>query len=747
MGIALLPRKLRGRSVAELRERLAQQLSVARERLIDRGRAPTLSLTVARAASVRGVGLPDPDASVRCVRATAPAAEAAVMRRAERACAGDFELLGYESLSFGRPIDWHLDPIAGRRAPLRHWSLVPYLEPLVVGDHKVVWELNRHQYFVTLGQAYRYSGSERFADAFADHLSSWMDANPPKLGINWASSLEVGFRAISWVWGFHLFEGAAALTPQLRTRAVQHLEVHGRHLERYLSTYFSPNTHLTGEALALVYLGLALRELPRAERWLERGIAILEEWLPRQVRPDGVYFEQATQYHRYTTDFYTHLVVLAEANGLPLAPHVRPTLEKLHEFLLHVAQPDGHIPLIGDDDGGRLVQLDDRAPDDVRGTLAMGAALFGREDFAYVADGETAPLAWLLGEKGVRSLEALTPRPPSELSHAFLDGGYFVMRDGWGRDASQLVIDAGPHGVMNCGHAHADALAVTVVARGQPVLVDAGTYSYPGPERNAFRASAAHNTVTIDGRSSSEPSTPFQWASVANTEIHRWLSAPRFDFFDGSHDGYATLPDPVVHRRTVLNVRGDYWVIRDVVEAAGHHALVLRWLCAPGMHVVVEGPRAAIGPTAGQPAALTLFSAARGHFVRENGWVSPQYGRKLAAPALAVETASVGQGELVTLVVPAPVDGSTATVEELSSTHGRAFRVAVGRHSDLLLLGGGALVAERRVKTDASWLWLRSMREGTLREWFALDASYVEVDGRQLVPGGGTLPWCAGTTP
>ena len=33
------------------------------------------------------------------------------------------------------------------------------------------------------------------------------------------------------------------------------------HVERHLSYYFSPNTHLTGEALALYVVGTALPEL------------------------------------------------------------------------------------------------------------------------------------------------------------------------------------------------------------------------------------------------------------------------------------------------------------------------------------------------------------------------------------------------------------------------------------------------------------------------------------------------------
>src|SRR5437867_3291523 len=85
---------------------------------------------------------------------------------AEQICQGRFNLLGYRGLEFGDPVDWHLDPTSGRRTPLLHWSWIDPLDSAVVGDCKVVWELNRHQWLVTLGQAYRLTGDERYAVQF-----------------------------------------------------------------------------------------------------------------------------------------------------------------------------------------------------------------------------------------------------------------------------------------------------------------------------------------------------------------------------------------------------------------------------------------------------------------------------------------------------------------------------------------------------------------------------------------------------
>ena len=339
----------------------------------------------------------------------------AIIASAERACAGRFDLLGHCDLSFGRApkgIDWHLDPLSGKRAPLVYWSQLDQLNPLDGGDPKVTWELNRHAHFVTLGQAYWMTNDERFAASFIAQASAWMDANPPGMGINWMSSLEVAFRAISWLWALHLCAGSPLMTSDFMARILKQLLAHGRHIESFLSHYFSPNTHLTGEALGLLYLGVALPELRRSQVWRKKGLSILIDQLPKQVRKDGVYFEQTSYYHRYTVDFYTHMSVLARQREAQLPRETGERLAQALDHLMWITRPDGSSPLVGDDDGGRLVKLAGRAPNDFRDTLATGAALFGRADWKWMAGDAPVETIWLLGPQGLADYDNLSAKPP-----------------------------------------------------------------------------------------------------------------------------------------------------------------------------------------------------------------------------------------------------------------------------------------------------------------------------------------------
>ena len=307
--------KLKNASLHELRVRAAQRVAAFSER---RGWSPLVKLPTDEAfaslltldkATITNhllehfrsrteprffTSFQNPETTVAAFRSRFPATAQALIEKADRICAGQFDLLGFKNLSFGVPIDWQFEPLTGKRIPLLHWSKLDYLNAEVAGDKKIIWELNRHQYFMTLGQAYWWTGDERYARTFAAHLEAWMDANPPKLGINWASSLEVAFRAMSWLWAFHFFKSSPALSNDVCKRAWKFLYLSARHLESYLSTYFSPNTHLTGEALGLFFIGTLLPEFKEARRWRDLGAEILVEQLPIHVRVDGVYFEQSS---------------------------------------------------------------------------------------------------------------------------------------------------------------------------------------------------------------------------------------------------------------------------------------------------------------------------------------------------------------------------------------------------------------------------------------------------------------------
>jgi hypothetical protein len=550
--------------------------------------------------------------------------EPALAARADRIIAGEYDLLGYRGLRFD---GWNHDPIHDRRPPAGFWTTVPFLDPSC-GDHKIIWELNRQQHFLALGQAFWLTGDRKYRDRFVKELRSWLRDNPPLTGINWASMLELAFRSLSWLWALHFFAVDAADDDPWIVDLLVGLHRQLTHVERNLSHYFSPNTHLLGEALALYVCGRALPELAASTRWATVGRRILIREIGRQIGVDGVHKERSTHYHRYTLDFYLLALAVARITGDEVSPEFERAAARLALAARLLTDDRGRMPHIGDDDGGRLAPLGERAVDDVRDTLGVATALLERDDLAIGPSPVEA--LWWLAHPMLRPHErhrapAHTIARAASISAALPDGGYYVSRS---PRSDHLVVDGGQHGYQNGGHAHADALAITFTVGGVPLLTDCGTgcYTTDPSMRDRLRSSAMHNTVVVDERSQSMPSGPFHWSHVAAAAVRRWRMNDGFDYFDGAHDGYR----PLIHRRHVLAMHGDLLIVADLIEGSETHTAAVHWHIDPRWAVDANASRAVFRSGA-ERVELVVPSGVLERFVADEatglGWHSPVYGR------------------------------------------------------------------------------------------------------------------------
>jgi Heparinase II/III-like protein/Heparinase II/III N-terminus len=660
----------------ELNTRVSQEVNkrfdLMRYRIGLKGRANGLYGAASKAVNRQFFFSPaDLPALTDLLRQRVSAEAEAIIREADEICRHRFRLLGYTDLDYGPEIDWHLDAVHGKRAPLEPWFKIEFLNFAEVGDHKVIWELNRHQHLVTLAKAWRLTGETRYIDELLAQWYSWQRSNPYPLGINWGSSLEVAFRSLSWLWVRELLAGCEAVTQGFQVELLRALASNGRYIERYLSTYFSPNTHLLGEAVALFFIGTLCPGIPAAGEWQQRGWRIVLQEAERQVRPDGVYFEQALYYHVYALDFFLHARQLAICNQITIPPAFDQTLVRMLEVLSALSQtgpPEG----FGDDDGGRVFNPRRNRAEHLTDPLALGAIAYSRADFKS-ASSLTEEAIWLLGAEGARLFGALPDERPAPESKCFEAGGLYVMA-GSG-DESQLVIDAGPQGIGHSGHGHADALSVRVSIDAQRCLIDPGTFCYigGGGERDLFRGTGAHNTLRVDRQDQAVPDGPFAWSAIPSVRAEYWLRGKTFTLFSGSHTGYNRLPDPVLHRRFVFHVcsgpdrrpdvnpGGGFWLIRDVVEGRESHELEIFWHFAADVTVTQQAGMftAATSKTltdTGNAAApfLALMPARESGWTYEvlPGWASPAYGAKEPAPVVHFSAGVQTPAECATLLRP-----------------------------------------------------------------------------------------------
>ncbi|WP_028063664.1 heparinase II/III family protein [Solirubrobacter soli] len=224
---------------------------------------------------------------------------------------------------------------------------------------------------------------------------------------------------------------------------------------------------------------------------------------------------------------------------------------------------------------------------------------------------------------------------------SFVAGGYFIQRAG----ERFLIFDCGPLG--DGGHGHYDALSVEAWAGERALVLDPGRFTYAEGSPNLrhwFRGTAAHNTVCVDGHDQtpyarSRSSLPSAEATFLGRDVR-----------DGLDVLYGEVVSPVyeaVHRRRVIFVDGAYWLIEDVLTGSVRHRYDLRWHLAP------------------KHSSFTLHVKGARSVALEDGWISPRYGSREAAPV--VSAVAVGEtARFVTLLAPdlrvLEVDGDVARV-------------------------------------------------------------------------------------
>ena len=654
------------------------------------------------------------------------------VERARRIVERRFDLLGFQGLDFGEDVDWSLDPVHGRRAPSAPWPAIPYLDFSAAGDHKIVWELNRHQFLVTLAKAYRLTGDERFPAALKELWYDWSRKNPYPVGMNWTSTLEVAWRAISWVWTGFLLEGTAADSSGFQQDLARGLARAGWYIHRFLSTYFSPNTHLLGEGVALFAIGVRYPGLRRAGTWRKTGWNVILEASRKQVRPDGAYFEQSTYYHVYALDFFLHARILAARNGIAVPEELDETIRKMLSVLALLSLA-GAPPRYGDDDGGRLFDGSRNRPEHLRDPLSTGAVLFRDAAFKASAPGLCEETLWLLGPESAAAFDAIPAGAPAPRTVVLPACGIYAMASP-GPPPAQLFIDCGEQGFRGAGHGHADALSVQLAAEGRLWLTDRGTCGYGDDSlREKFRGTPAHNTLTVDGRHQADPAGPFSWGPLPRVEVRRWVAGEAFDLFEGCHLGYQRLPDPVTHRRWVLRWGAKLWLVRDLAEGHAAHRFDIYWHFPPEVALVARGP-AAVASRDGQSLALLgVVDEAWRLTVGEDDY-SPAYGLRVPAPVARWSAGGECPAEFVT-AIGFGAEMAEARLTRVDDGAGGAAGyeyAAAGERRWFFFAAGERAWRSGEWASDAAVLCFRAA-PGGIRELILAGGRYVEYAGKRAI--------------
>ena len=558
---------------------------------------------------------------------------------------GELKYFAHQLIKTGFPPDWHRDPFSGVRLDAdQHWSEISNDANV---DIKLIWEASRFSMVYPLVRADAFTREEKFAGAFWELIGSWRESNPPNTGPHWMDGQEVALRLLAWTFGFYAFLESPSTTSERIGQFTVMVAAQAERIYKNIGYAISTHSnHTISEAFGLWLVGTLFPELKESAKYRSLGYQLLEQEAAAQIFPDGGYSMYSLNYHRFVLHLYLCAIRLGQLHQSPFSSRLFERVSASIEYLSQLIDPStGQMPVYGSNDGALVLPLNDCDFTDYRPLLQLGSYIT-KKRLLFPAGPWDEDLFWLCGERPL----TLVPFPIQQRSPAsFPHGGVYLLP---GTD-SQAIIRCTD---FRARPSHADQLHMDLWLHGREIACDAGTYLYTGKGvwRNGLAHTSVHNTVIVDRQDQMKMVSRFTWTDWAKGKVLKQTAT----MWKGEHDGYRRLADPVTHRRTVLSLPGDRWLVVDHLRGNRAHHYALHWLLSDADYSVRElapgkfrvGLAIPDGKLSDSEIALQLglaegqgnLSVVRADPDSTRGWRSRYYGDKEPAISVMLEVERSG---------------------------------------------------------------------------------------------------------
>ncbi|NSW56942.1 MAG: alginate lyase family protein [Armatimonadetes bacterium] len=433
------------------------------------------------------------------------------------------------------------------------YDLGPQIQWMSNPSSAVSWilYLNQMNHLNSLSGLYAQTGDERLALEVGQSVLSWTRQCPRgygymKDGQLVKSGMEVRNRACNLIVAYEAVRKSPSLTPAMHMAFWKLFIASARELMTYEGVSYP----------GLIPLAVMFPEFTERESWFKSGEANLRFCLVNRTSPEGAWDTQSISYQTVSVPWSLRSLEFLRANPQSgdfdaMAEMVTVQVGKLLGLMLRIALPNGGLPNVGDTYGRPDWSKSAAGP---MLTSFIHSQMSPEHQAALNAiEDDYARLKAALAIADGRDAEQ-----PDWTSRAFPGSGYYVMRSDWENDqARYLYLDLTPQAM---GHAHNDALHFDLYAYGKPLLADTGDYFLGW----GYRA-ALHNTIEVDEQDQA------RGVAAAPMMPREWLSTGAFDLADLSHGAYERLG--VTHRRKVIFLKPDYFVLCDLLTGEGNHKL------------------------------------------------------------------------------------------------------------------------------------------------------------------------------
>lgn len=415
----------------------------------------------------------------------------------------------------GNKIDWRANPTYNK---YKEWEV----------------QFHRHHEWGALGDAYRDTSDEKYAECYARIIHSWItealqypDDPNPNFNYHWRT-IECGIRmSRNWHVAIHAFLKSTAVSDSLWTLIFMSVWEHAHRLYHDHTRY----NWLTMEMNGLLRIGVLYPFFADAKIWADFALNKFVVESDIQFYPDNLQVELTTGYHGTVVYNFLSIFDLINSYGIDYPEKLRENIHKMFYMYPQLVQPDLRTPATND--GSRA-----------------NVAVQCKTGLKYFPDDEILRYFATEFAEGCR---------PEYNSLIMPYAGFIVMRTGFAPDDMWAFFESAPFGA---NHQHEDKLNFMLYAYGTDMLPDTGNFRYDVSKmRDYVRSSRSHNTGLVDTLSQNRRKTHVRVTAddIKKKSDLRARIGDDFEVAEGVYNqGYGPDLLDATHKRKVIWFKKGY---------------------------------------------------------------------------------------------------------------------------------------------------------------------------------------------
>lgn len=429
------------------------------------------------------------------------------------------------------------------------------------------YQLQRHQWMLPQAKAYYLSKNEKYAENWMEVFSDWFEQNPkPEVDLDYTvypDNQAAEYRRAGWTWRpldvaarvidecsiWEYYKESSTITSTFFLKFLYYFAQQADHI---MANYSADSNHLITQAQSVAFAGVLMPELKNASAWAASGTGVLNSTIESEYYDDGWLKDGDFSYHISSIEDFRSTMELVQANGRTdcISEANIETIHKMTHVVLHMTYPDYSA-----------VNMEDTR--NASWTKSVLKRNFTRYTTLFPED---EALLWMATERAQGAIpaefdmEGQTFEGSGRYGVAFEQGGYYVLRTGWEASDMMMVFHNAVFSPEEQWHTQWDNGTFEFYVKGRQFFPDSGCYTYTtGSNRTKYAATAAHNTVTLDGKTISSCR-----GKLVRLDYNKTTGADRLVFWNPSYENLS-------HRRLVYLVDDSFVILVDEVwgDAAG----------------------------------------------------------------------------------------------------------------------------------------------------------------------------------